>query len=236
MLHYHLVVVFTLFLNFSFCLYSLIFYFPFYPSFPGSFSIQRIKGILLWGEGQSRRLEDTVMGPTHPGKAPAGGDVGGQWSLTPAPMASMEYSPPHGGLQPQDGDSCNWLHLASKVSPQVGRRCVTHRERHVCGHDLLPSHGLRAGGGGDSRQGIMWSCWRKPWKGLRFGLCSHPQSWLLCSTSGWWVIRLELLQKRPPGNTVLLHFSLGCTAPRLYDLNVFPISGLHGTRMQGKIH
>lgn len=73
---------------------------------------------------------------------------GAQWSLSPAPTASREYTPTSRCLQPQDGDSCNCLHLASKVSPQVWQRPVTHTEGRVCGHDPLQSHGLM--GGGDS--------------------------------------------------------------------------------------
>ena len=54
---------------------------------------------------------------------------GAQGSVIPALMTSREYTPTKSCLQPQDGDSCNWLRLASKVSPQIGRgRSYTEKD------------------------------------------------------------------------------------------------------------
>lgn len=53
-----------------------------------------------------------------------------QGSPIPVLMTSREYTPTKRCLQPQDGDSCNWLRLAYKVSPQVGRG-QSHTEKDV---------------------------------------------------------------------------------------------------------
>lgn len=71
--------------------------------------------------------EDVPWGSASSRKALFQMSWGAQWSLIPA---CREYTPTNRCLQPQDGDSCNWLHLACKVSPQVGRG-RSHTEKDV---------------------------------------------------------------------------------------------------------
>lgn len=98
---------------------------------------------------------------------------GAQWSLIPA---CREYTPTNRCLQPQDGDSCNWLHLACKVSPQVGRGW-SHTEKDVSvgmtfSKAMVSKRVVATQGGGTVRE--LGRHRREPWKGAEVWLVLTP--------------------------------------------------------------